>query len=388
MKAVKLTVMYLVLLMTVGGVYVAISNMPITTPGSGAIETPKAPPPRVDVLVAEPSPFVETIRIPGQVEAVNDIDIAAAIPGVIERVDVSEGEFVEEGERLFEIDLRSRRALLEDARAVLQLAQKNLQRYQKLRENNDISQQQYDEAVTAEQQARAQFELRQVDVSLGQVESPASGVMDRVDVEAGEYAREGSVMGRLLTLDPIHVVAGVPEKYADAVAGQETAQVYVESLEQRFTGSVERLAFGADTNTNTFEMTVQLDNPNYQLRPGMIARVELVTKQTDDALLVPLFAPVKGQDGMSLFVEQNGVARLRSVELGAIQKDRLEVAAGLQPGDRVIVTGQQDLVDGQEIEVIRELSIEQMNQGQLPIGDESLPTDQMPIAEKDPAVMP
>jgi membrane fusion protein (multidrug efflux system) len=307
---------------------------------------------RVTAMMVEPRALEETILIPGMVKAYEDVSLGAVIPGVIEKIHVKEGDHVPQGKELFLIDLRSRLAIQTEAIANHELARKTLERRKKLRERGDVTIQEYDEAVAAEGQAAAVVRRCDVEVSQGKITAPIAGIIDRVDVEEGEYMHEGAQLARLLDIDRVKIVAGIPELYVDAVARQKQAVVFIDGLNEERTAVLERIAYAADTLTNTFEATLRLDNPDHRIRPGMIVRTRLITKQIPNALIVPLFSLVKRESGMILFVEKEGTVEARPVTMGAVEKDQVEITQGLSTNEHVIVVGQKDLVHGQRVEVM------------------------------------
>ena len=93
-----------------------------------------------------------------------------------------------------------------------------------------------------------------------------------------------------------------------------------------------------------------MDNAGSDIRPGMIARVAFLRRIIPDALSAPLFALVdKGGERM-LFVEKDGVVHARTVSIGIIEGDRVQITKGLEPGDRLIVTGQKDVEEGMKVQ--------------------------------------
>ena len=154
------------------------------------------------------------------------------------------------------------------------------------------------------------------------------GVVDQIDVEEGEYMREGEALGRLLSLREVKALVAIPEKYVDHVARQKTAEVYVEALNETLKARIDRVAFGGNLKTNTFEATLILDNPDLRLRPGMIAQSTLVIQEKTDAVLVPLFSLVKDEEGMKVFVEENGVVHERLVELEPSRRTGRKLSTG------------------------------------------------------------
>lgn len=355
LKTLRHLAMYGVLMTGFAGALLAMAMIPAENrepePGSPAETGP--PPKRVDAIELEPRPFVETILTPGVIEAIEDVTLGASIPGIVEAIEVREGERVREGQTLFQIDLRERKARLEEARSVDNLAQKNLERYKTLFEKGNVTRKDYDEAVARAEQTAAALKLAQVAVSLGVVKAPIAGIVDRIHADEGEYVHEGTELARLMDISKVEVVMGVPERHADAVSREREALVMIEGLEEEFPASVGRVAYGGDLSTNTYETTIVLDNPDERIRPGMIAKTRLVTRKIDDAILVPLPALIRTEAGMSVFAVEDETAIARPVEVGGIRGDHAEIRAGLEAGDLVVVTGQRDLVDGQRVRIMQ-----------------------------------
>ena len=359
MKLVIRICMYLALPVFVGGAMFAMTMIPDGSGGTnGDAQVKEESLKRIKTLTVHPQQIEETVLLPGTVEAYEDVDIGAAIPGVVEQVYVKEGGRVKKGQELFQIDLRSREARLQDAKAAYELAQKNLERKKNLRKRGDVTIQEYDEAVAQEQRAAAIQRTMEVDVSLGHVYAPMEGIIDKIHAEVGEYMHEGTQLARLLAMDKVKVITGVPELHTDAAAREKSAQVFLDALGEVREASLERIAFEANQQTNTFEATLVLDNKDHRIRPGMIVRVGIVTKRVPDALMVPMNALVKRENGMVLFVERNGIIESRPVKMGAFQKQFVEIQEGLLANDNVVVIGQQDVVDGQQVEVLDRIALD------------------------------
>ncbi len=310
---------------------------------------------RISVMQVNERPLVETIVIPGMVEAYKDVTLGAVIPGMVEKIHVEEGDFVKQGQELIQIDLRSRQTMLAEAHANHDLAKKTLERMRKLRERGDVTIQEYDEAMSTEAQAAASVQRWEIEFSLGRINAPIDGIIDRIDADEGEYMHEGAQLGRLLSLDKVKISVGVPEKYADSVSSQKEATVFIDGLNEKRTATLQRVAYGADTRTNTFEAILTLDNPGHRIRPGMIVRTTLVVRQEPNALMIPLLSLVKRAEGMVAFVEKDGVVMAKPVLVGAIDKDFVEIQEGISLNEKVVVIGQQELVNGQKVNVVEHI---------------------------------
>lgn len=309
---------------------------------------------RVVVTELKSSPISVTITLPGIVEAIDDIDLAASIAGTVEWVGVVEGERVKKNQPLFRIDLRSRQALYEDSQAAHELAQRTRDRLSQLKSKGSglVSPESLDQAETSLRRAQFALKLAETGLSLGQILSPISGYVDRIDMDKGEFAQEGTPLAHLVRIETVKVMLGVAERDVDAVAHQKTANVRIDALDREFQGRIEHVAYAANLQTNTFETTIVIENKDRLIRPGMIAHATLVTKEMPNALTVPLFALMNTLDGPTVFVEEDGVARSVPIEIASIRGAEVVVASGLQPGQRIVTKGQRDLADGQELEVV------------------------------------
>ncbi|MBT3258600.1 MAG: efflux RND transporter periplasmic adaptor subunit, partial [Deltaproteobacteria bacterium] len=148
----------------------------------------------------------------------------------------------------------------------------------------------------------------------------------------------------------IHV--NVPELDVRYLKKGQDAVVTIDAFpDLRLKGKVDFVSYKADPATKTFWVRVLIDNPKHEIRPGMIARVAFLRRMIPDALSAPLFAIMDKGGERLLFVEEKGIAHARTISIGVIEGDRVQITKGLQPGDRLIVTGQRDVEEGMKVQV-------------------------------------
>ena len=355
MKRIRTAILYGVLATFFLGALYAMTIIPVEVKPENPTPEAAAPLKRVDVLQVVPQPFEESILAPGVVEAEEDVTLGAVIPGILEKIYVKEGDEVKADQLLFQIDLRERSARLTEAESAHDLATKNLERLRSLFGKGNITRQELDDAVAREEQTAAARRRMDVEVSLGKIVAPVNGIIDRIDVDEGEYMREGDHLARLLRLDRVKIKVGVPERYADTINREKQAEVFFDALNESRTAVLDRVSFGGDTATNTYETLLRLENPDLRIRPGMIVKARMVTRRATDALLVPLFAIARSAQGMVVFVEKDTVVEERVVSLGSIQNDEIEISSGLEPHENIVVVGQKDLTTGQKVDVKQRL---------------------------------
>ena len=149
----------------------------------------------------------------------------------------------------------------------------------------------------------------------------------------------------------------VPEKDVSYVkSGQMvkvlTAEVNVSGIGRR--GKIIHVSYLADRNTRTYRTKVSIDNSDGFLRPGMIVRVKFVRNVIQDSLVVPLYAVIDREGVKYVFVEEDGTAVKREVHLGPIINGKVVVFGGIQEGERLVVKGQQLLLDGGPVKVVED----------------------------------
>jgi RND family efflux transporter MFP subunit len=167
----------------------------------------------------------------------------------------------------------------------------------------------------------------------------------------------GDPVARIIQIDPVKVVVGVPESDVAAVFDLTQAEVIIEALEKhRVKGRKVFLSRQPRTLARLFDLELRVPNPEGRILPGMFARVELVKQVFNQALAVPLYAVISQSDKHIVFVEKEGRAESRNIELGPLIGWQVQVTSGLSPGEKVIVVGHRLLDNGQAVEVIKNVN--------------------------------
>ena len=180
--------------------------------------------------------------------------------------------------------------------------------------------------------------------------SPITGVINHLYVDVGEYADTGKPLADIVNIDKIKINVQVPELDVRYVKkGQQTPIKIDAFADQTLMGTVDFVAFKADPATKTFLVRSIIDNPSHDIRPGMIGRVVFQRRVIADAIAVPLFAIVDKGGERIVFVEEGGVAESRTISIGVIEGDRVQITSGLAAGDHLIVKGHTEVEDGMKV---------------------------------------
>lgn len=325
-------------------------------------------PPRVEVTVAElkPQSWQSTVSTFGVLEALEEVNVAAELSGTVAAVHINEGDRVKAGQLLLELDPRKRQLAVEQAdqqvqhaSAALKEAQLKLQRRRNLsaqetisREDLDSAQLAVDLATAAYQQALASAQLAQRELADTRIFSPTDGLVDVRAVEVGEPVQVGASLVTLQAVHGLRVQTWVSEADIARIRAGAPARVTVSGLAGReYAATVEWVGVNADPATGNFPLKLILTGDTDALRPGMTASAQLQGISVPDALLLPEQALVDRNRRRMVFVVEDGVAHLREPLLAAGFSNRLQILAGLAAGDKVVVSGQALLLDGDAVTV-------------------------------------
>lgn len=326
----------------------------------------------VGVETAGPSTVEEYYEAAGTVKARTVSVIASRVMGTVTSIKVEEGDRVQRGQLLLSIDDRDAAArvgaareglseaisALEAAREQKDLAEITSTRYKKLFEEKALTQQELDRTETELKVARSQLSkaeaaverarasLKEAEVFLGftRITSPISGIVTDRKIDPGSMAAPGTPLLVLEDDSTYRMEVGIDEKLIGRIKTGLNAEVLIPSLERKAVGKVVETVPAVDPSSRTF--LVKVDIRDGALRSGLYGKVRFAVG-TRQAVLLPLSAIVqKGQLTGVYIVQDSRVVSYRLVRVGKEHDGRLEILSGVKPGDRVIVEGAENAVDG------------------------------------------
>jgi membrane fusion protein, multidrug efflux system len=318
----------------------------------------------VEVARVQPQDFAHVVRVVGTVAAERDVVVSAEESGPVREVLVRQGERVRAGQPLLRLDGAVLRAQLEQAVSQAELAEETWERQRRLWEEEQVgTEMAYLQAKYNARTARAQAQVLAERVQRTTVRAPIAGVLDERLVEVGSMVAPGTPVGRILDVETVKVVAGVPERYAGEVRPGAEVQVTLDRLAGRqFIGVIDYASAAVDGSSRTFTVEVGVANAGLALKPGMVATVEIARDRLEGALVVPRHAVLRREDGYQVFVAvptaEGWRAEARTVVPGATRGDQVVVSAGLRAGERVVVVGQQRVAHGDALVITNEAAAE------------------------------
>lgn len=346
--------------------------------GAAMANNPWAMPVPVRVIEAGSSDLKVQIKAIGTVTPLNTVLVQSRVSGPLQQVFFQEGQKVETGQLLAQIDPADYKVELAQAQgqkdqnlAQLKSAEQDLERYAKLKEQNTIAAQQMNTQQALVNQLKgaiksnqAAIDAAELQLSYTQIKAPISGRLGLRAVDPGNLIQANSAEG-LVTItqsSPIAVVFTIPETQLQQVrsAFRAGAALTVEAWDraeqlQLSSGTLTTLDNQIDIATGTLKLKAEFANQNEELFPNQFVNVRLNVAVQSGAVTIPQDAVQYGAQGTYVYmIDGNNKAQIRQLKLGAVDNGLVAVEEGLKAGDKVVLEGLDRLRPDREVEVIQD----------------------------------
>lgn len=339
--------------------------------------TASLPPPLVGVMTVEERNVPVSFTYAGQTEGSRAVEVRAQVSGILMRRAYDEGQYVKQGQLLFEIEPDTYRAALRQANGVMEQAQakftqarQNLNRVLPLYKKNAVSQKDRDDAQAAYDSAKADLDSAKAAVSEAEIKlshayvtAPVAGFASREYRTVGNLITAGSQDGSLLTVvnqnDPIYANFAIPSpQFMRLRALQEQGRLKSDGTVAEITladgtvyqtkGVITFIDKQVNTNTSVVAARAEFVNPDLFVLPGQFVRVTLSGMELVNAILIPQQAVIQTQKGsMVVVIGEGDKAEMRPVDLGDNYGDSFLLNKGVKAGERIVVEGGNKAVPGQ-----------------------------------------
>lgn len=325
-----------------------------------------------------------SVTATGAVNPLNKVDVGTQVSGIISKIYVDFNSEVEQGQLIAQLDpstLQAEKAVAEESLCAAELdyrlQKKNYERQRKLFGQALISETEYDNAENAYLKAESSWRqskltLQRAEINLGytQIYSPISGVVLARAVDEGQTVASGYSTPTLFTiandLRQMQLVANVDEADIGAVAEGQRVSFSVDAyIDDRFEGTVKQVRLQSSTTSNvvTYEVVIEVPNPDLKLKPGMTANATIYTLEKPDVFVVPAralrFLPAdisekqkKELPPAHVYVRlADGTLEVREVSTGITNGAQTEILSGLAEGDSVVTGVAGARAGGQDVSV-------------------------------------
>lgn len=328
----------------------------------------------VGTVAAERRPVTQAVDFVGRIEAVERVELRARVTGFLQEVLFKDGETVKAGSVLYKIEPESFEAAVQQARGALLQAQARFanataqrERTEELAKTAAASRALLDERVALEKGAQgdvvtADANLRTAVINAGytQIIAPITGEVGRSKLTKGNVVGpETGPLTVIVSRDPIYVVFPVSQREFLTIKSKEDRKAATDTLGVRVrfsdgtlydqAGRINFVDVSVDRATDTVLVRATLANPNGVLIDGQLVRVAVEADKPEEKVLVPQAALIADQQGIYVFIVENGKAATRRLKLGGDFGSYAIVDGGLNGGEQVVVQGMETLRPGADV---------------------------------------
>jgi len=293
--------------------------------------------------------FKHYVDIQGKVDAEENVNINAQMPGTVTSILVKAGDRVSKGQLLAELDYSSYSAQREALKPSLNLAMTAFEKQQRLWNQKIGSEMQFLQAKTQKESLEKQLSSLNEMIDMMRVKSPIDGTIDDVSLRLGQAAAPGAPGIRVVNYSKIKAKADVAESYASKIGVGNEVELFFPDLDKRVQSKITFKGRVINTLTRTFNVEAALLSGD-DFHPNMLAVLKIVDYSSDKALVVPINIIQNSDEGNYVMVAKaesgKNVARKQFVKVGKEYGGMAEITNGLAVGDKIVSTGYQDLNDG------------------------------------------
>jgi membrane fusion protein (multidrug efflux system) len=286
-------------------------------------------------------------------EAEADAEIIAKVGGEVRRILVEEGDHVKSGQLLAVLDDRQLRLQAAQTRAALAKAERDFNRQVELHQKGLVSAGAFEGLKYDLDNQRAANDLASLSLSYSEIRAPFAGIVSARHVKLGQEIAIGSSMFRVTDPTPLKAAVYIPERELARLKTGQAASISVDALAGRaFPAVVKLVSPTVDAATATFKVTLEVNDPKGDLKPGMFSRVGIVFERRTETLTIPRIALLDSDGTSNVFVVASGKAEQRAIKIGLSNAGKIEVTDGLNGTEQVVVVGQNGLKDGNPVRVV------------------------------------
>jgi membrane fusion protein (multidrug efflux system) len=309
------------------------------------------PPTPVETAVVATERVTERFEAVGTIEAAEAITVVSEIPGIVVRLPFREGDSVEKGALLAQLDDSELRAALARAEAIRDQKRAAFDRVKLVVEQRAGTPQDLDDASAELKIAESDVDLAAARLAKTRIVAPFSARVGSRQVSPGAFLQPGAPITELAQLNRIKVTFSAPERFVSKLQRGAEVQISTTAFPGEFVaGTIDLVDPVLDPETRSAEVIARSDNPGERFRPGMSANVSATLSERDDAMTIPSEAVLtEGDQTLVFVVNPDSTVAKTPVELGLRRAGTVEVRSGLEPGQTVVRAGHQKLFPGAKI---------------------------------------
>lgn len=305
---------------------------------------------KVEVEEVRIGSMTRTVTEVGTLRASKTVIIRPEISGLVSKVHVEGGEYVNEDDLIFSLDDRVAQAELKEAEAKLAHAKATHDRASRLEAKKFGSTANKDKTLAELNIAEASLESARSRLERTVIKAPFDGIVGLHNISVGAPVDPNKELITLVDITPMKVEFKVPAKFLRYISIGQRVKVAVDGFrEKKFPGLIEGIDAKVDSSSHSIEARALIPNKGRILKPGLFARVDVVVGSKSKALILPATAVDKQGDQEFVFKVVEGRAFQTPVITGIQEGENIEILRGVNPGDHIVTVGQLKIQDGSPV---------------------------------------
>ncbi len=287
------------------------------------------------------------LKYSGTVEAWKTIPVNFQINGTVSQVFADEGMYVAKNELLASLDKSDANNSYQIAKAKEEQAQDAYNRLKSVHEQGSLPEIKWVEILTNLKQAQSMSQISKSNLQKCDLRAPVNGYVGKRDIEVGMSALRATAPFEIVEIDKVYIKIPVPENEIGLLKKGMKAHISVGALNNRqFTGTIKNIGIVANTFSRTYDVKIQVNNPELLLKPGMVCDVKINTgKQKQKILVSSKSLSVDSEGKTFVYVLKNKNIAKKIVKTGTYQNNKVEILEGLSQDDLVVTNGMQKIVE-------------------------------------------
>ena len=313
-------------------------------------EIQTATPVPVSIAVPTRSDIFATYEATATIASDADAPAVAKVGGDVIMLFVEEGDRVEQGDVLAQLDGERLRLEMLSARANLDRVRSEYDRYTDLAARGLVSEAMFEGLRYDLEALEASYELARLNYDYSKIRAPISGIVSTREVKLGQNIAANDVVFRITDTSSLVAYLQIPQAETAKFSAGHSATVVVDAMPDTIYGAeIARISPTIDVRNGTFRATAFVDNRTGELAPGMFARFSISYERHADALVIPKHALVEEDDQAAVYVVETGAVSRRIIETGIEANEVVEVLGGLSGDEEIVVIGHSGLRDGSKV---------------------------------------
>jgi len=302
----------------------------------------------VTVYDVKTAPFNNYIEIQGRVDAEQNVQVNPEMPGIVTAVYAKVGQNVGKGQVLAQIDDNVLRQNIAQVQTQLDLAVNLYNRQKNLWDQKIGTEVQFLNAKTQKEGLERQIKVLRTQLGMYKIKSPISGGIEQMDLKVGQAASPGMSAIRVVNANSLKAKAQVAEAYLGKVGQGDDVKVIFPDIPDSLNTKVSFASRVVDQASRSFNIEINLPS-NKKYRANMITVLKVVDYKSPNAVTVPVNAIQNAENGKYVMAVVNEKAQRTAIKIGKTIEGKTEILSGLKAGDKVIVTGIEDLNEGDPV---------------------------------------